>query len=231
LWLPDESPSRGRITLLCILTIGAGVAFSSVQLLATIAEKLIIKIGSFPQDALVIAPHVAGIAAGMSSFLIYNSRLLKRWPHYVKLHSKFHIGILLVISLVLFGAFIVTYSNWRTIRLHNGSLGITVTLGVTYYITQLASLITFLWIVTNSKISVVHLIGAFSVSIIGSYLTAFELTMTLNATSQTVVFMNRFLYLELPPFSTLIACCWLSAYGIQRLGAYLTAHHPSVTLG
>jgi hypothetical protein len=114
------------------------------------------------------------------------------------------------------------------IFLHTRSAPASVLLGVMYYLTQLATLVIFLSVINGIKLMFVRIISAMSLSLLGAYLATCELSITFNSISNKIMLTERFFYLELLPFSTLIICCWVSAYGINRLGMYLCTHRPSV---
>jgi uncharacterized membrane protein len=72
LWLPDTNKLRGRIAFDIISSLLAVGVFSAFQLAATIGVQTILAALKSPKELLMIAPHLTGILAGISAFIIVN---------------------------------------------------------------------------------------------------------------------------------------------------------------
>jgi hypothetical protein len=72
LWLPDTNRLRGRIAFDIISSLLAVGVFSAFQLATTIGVQTIISALKSPRELLMIAPHLTGILAGVSAFIIVN---------------------------------------------------------------------------------------------------------------------------------------------------------------
>ena len=233
LWLLDANSAREQIILLSILAITAGAMFSLVQLGATLVVKWIIVISSLPAGSLLIAPHVAGIAAGMSAFLFSNSFLLRDWARTSDAYGSRLLTTLVVVFLYGFGAFITTYSNWATIIHGVKSNRAGLCLGVIYFFTLSASITCYLSVYRikcKRKFMLRSIALVFMAVILATITTSeFEIASAYFPFLQPP-FEQRFFFIELIPSFTLILCCWVCANIFRKLAGYMDGGELTINI-